>query len=38
MRAADAPSVFQQGMLRIARATTVAEKKWLSEALAELDG
>ncbi|MCX4447078.1 PadR family transcriptional regulator [Streptomyces sp. NBC_01789] len=38
VRAADAPSVFQQGMLRIARATTAAEKKWLSEALAELDG
>ncbi|MCX5225722.1 PadR family transcriptional regulator [Streptomyces sp. NBC_00233] len=32
------PDLFRRGMLRIARATGTAEKAWLTEALAELEG
>ncbi|KOU39990.1 PadR family transcriptional regulator [Streptomyces sp. WM6378] len=35
--AEQAPDLFRQGMLRIARATGTAEKKWLAEAIRELD-
>ncbi|WP_406508977.1 PadR family transcriptional regulator [Streptomyces sp. NBC_00212] len=35
--AEQAPDLFRQGMLRIARATGTAEKKWLAEAIKELD-
>ncbi|NGO76586.1 PadR family transcriptional regulator [Streptomyces sp. YC504] len=31
------PDLFRRGMLRIARATGTAEKKWLTEAIAELE-
>ncbi|CAM5375456.1 PadR family transcriptional regulator [Streptomyces xanthochromogenes] len=34
--AEQAPDLFRQGMLRIARATGAAEKKWLAEAIGEL--
>ncbi|MCX4980410.1 PadR family transcriptional regulator [Streptomyces sp. NBC_00572] len=32
------PDLFRQGMLRIARATGTAEKAWLTDALAALEG
>lgn len=35
--AEEAPDVFRQGMLRIARATGTEEKKWLTEAIDALD-
>lgn len=38
VRAEEAPDLFRQGMLRIARATTAEELKWLSEAIAGLEG
>lgn len=38
VRAERAPSLFRQGMLRIARATGAEEKKWLAEAIGELEG
>lgn len=38
VRAEEAPDPFRQGMLRIARATTAEERKWLAETLAALDG
>ncbi|MCF3124081.1 PadR family transcriptional regulator [Streptomyces arenae] len=38
VRAEEAPDPFRQGMLRIARATTVEEKAWLDEAIAGLEG
>ncbi|WP_411292689.1 hypothetical protein [Streptomyces sp. SDr-06] len=34
--AEQAPDVFREGMLRIARATTAEERKWLTDALARL--
>ncbi|MFI6941077.1 PadR family transcriptional regulator [Streptomyces sp. NPDC050418] len=37
VRAEDEPDPFRRGMLRIARATGTAEKKWLAEAIAELE-
>ncbi|WP_327356687.1 PadR family transcriptional regulator [Streptomyces sp. NBC_01304] len=37
VRAEDEPDLFRQGMLRIARATGNAEKKWLTEAIATLE-
>ncbi len=37
VRAEEEPDLFRQGMLRIARATGTAEKKWLAEAIAELE-
>lgn len=36
MSAEQAPDVFREGMLRIARATTAEERKWLTDALARL--
>ncbi|MEV5983142.1 PadR family transcriptional regulator [Streptomyces sp. NPDC052114] len=38
VRAEEAPDLFRQGMLRIARATTVEEKAWLDEAIGSLEG
>jgi len=38
VRAEEAPSIFRQGMLRIARATGTEEKKWLAEAIGSLEG
>jgi DNA-binding PadR family transcriptional regulator len=35
--AEQAPDLFRQGMLRIARATGTEEKKWLAEAIRQLD-
>ena len=35
--AEQAPDLFRQGMLRIARATGTEEKRWLAEAIRELD-
>jgi hypothetical protein len=32
------PDLFRQGMLRVARATSAEEKKWLAEALSALEG
>ncbi|MEU4347301.1 PadR family transcriptional regulator [Streptomyces sp. NPDC023838] len=37
VRAEEAPDLFRQGMLRIARATGTAEKKWLAEAIEALE-
>ncbi|MGW1888642.1 PadR family transcriptional regulator [Streptomyces sp. NPDC002004] len=37
VRAAEAGDLFRQGMLRVARATSTAEKAWLAETIAELD-
>jgi DNA-binding PadR family transcriptional regulator len=37
VRAEEAPDLFRQGMLRIARATSTEEKQWLSEAIAALE-
>lgn len=37
-RAEEADDPFRRGMLRIARATSRAEREWLSEALADLSG
>ncbi|MFD4996390.1 PadR family transcriptional regulator [Streptomyces buecherae] len=34
--AEDAPDLFRQGMLRVARATSEAERAWLAEAIATL--
>ncbi|MET9731518.1 PadR family transcriptional regulator [Streptomyces sp. NPDC006458] len=36
--AEEADDLFRQGMLRVARATGQAERKWLREAIAVLDG
>lgn len=36
VRAEEAGDLFRQGMLRIARATGDEEKRWLSEAIAQL--
>ncbi len=36
VRAEDAPDLFRQGMLRVARATSEAERSWLAEAIATL--
>lgn len=38
VKAEDAPTLFQRGMTRIARATARAEREWLHTAIAELDG
>lgn len=38
VRAEEMPDLFRQGMLRVARATSTEEKKWLSEALSALEG
>ncbi|MFD8970972.1 PadR family transcriptional regulator [Streptomyces sp. NPDC059593] len=38
VRAEEAPGIFRQGMLRIARATGTEEKKWLAEAIGRLEG
>lgn len=38
VRAERAPTLFRQGMLRIARATGAEERKWLAEAIGELEG
>ncbi|MER7740124.1 PadR family transcriptional regulator [Streptomyces sp. NPDC096538] len=38
MRAEEAPDLFRQGMLRIARATGAEERTWLDEAIAALEG
>lgn len=38
VRAEEAPDLFRQGMLRIARATGTEEKKWLAEAIGSLEG
>ncbi len=38
VRAEESPSLFRQGMLRIARATGTEEKKWLAEAIGSLEG
>ncbi|GAA0609484.1 PadR family transcriptional regulator [Streptomyces crystallinus] len=38
VRAEESPDLFRQGMLRIARATGTAEKKWLTEAIEALEG
>jgi DNA-binding PadR family transcriptional regulator len=38
VRAEEAPDPFRQGMLRIARATTAEERKWLDEAIDSLEG
>ncbi|MEU2243044.1 PadR family transcriptional regulator [Streptomyces sp. NPDC018338] len=38
VRAEEAPSIFRQGMLRIARATGTEEKRWLAEAIGSLEG
>ncbi|MEU7295036.1 PadR family transcriptional regulator [Streptomyces exfoliatus] len=38
VRAEEAPDLFRQGMLRIARATGAEEKKWLAEAITALEG
>ncbi|MFI0984318.1 PadR family transcriptional regulator [Streptomyces exfoliatus] len=38
VRAEQAPDLFRQGMLRIARATGTEEKKWLAEAIGSLEG
>ncbi|MFG2497868.1 PadR family transcriptional regulator [Streptomyces sp. NPDC048441] len=35
--AEEAPDLFRQGMLRIARATSTEEKKWLTEAISALE-
>ncbi|MYY85441.1 MULTISPECIES: PadR family transcriptional regulator [unclassified Streptomyces] len=37
VRAEEAPDLFRQGMLRIARATGTEEKAWLTEAIATLE-
>lgn len=37
VRAEEAGDLFQQGMLRVARATGEAEREWLAEAIARLD-
>lgn len=37
VRAEDAPDLFRQGMLRIARATGTEERKWLDEAIGRLE-
>ncbi|MEW2386803.1 PadR family transcriptional regulator [Streptomyces venezuelae] len=37
VRAEEAPDLFRQGMLRIARATGTEEKAWLAEAIATLE-
>lgn len=37
MTAEEAPDLFRQGMLRIARATGTEEKKWLTEAIDTLE-
>ncbi|MEV6164945.1 PadR family transcriptional regulator [Streptomyces sp. NPDC052052] len=36
--AEEAPDLFRQGMLRIARATGAEERKWLAEAIGSLEG
>ncbi|ANH93229.1 MULTISPECIES: PadR family transcriptional regulator [unclassified Streptomyces] len=38
VRAEEAPDLFRQGMLRIARATGTEEKRWLAEAIEALEG
>ncbi|MGW0733305.1 PadR family transcriptional regulator [Streptomyces sp. NPDC002851] len=38
VRAEDEPDPFRRGMLRVARATRKAERAWLTEMLAELEG
>ncbi|GAA2503687.1 PadR family transcriptional regulator [Streptomyces thermolineatus] len=38
VRAKDTEDLFRRGMLRVARATSRAEREWLTEALAELAG
>ncbi|MFI1562511.1 PadR family transcriptional regulator [Streptomyces sp. NPDC020490] len=38
VRAEEAPDLFRQGMLRIARATGAEERKWLEEAIGSLEG
>ena len=38
LRAEEAPDLFRQGMLRIARATGAEERKWLDEAIGSLEG
>lgn len=37
VRAEEMPDLFRQGMLRIARATSAEEKKWLAEAISSLE-
>ncbi|GGX98317.1 PadR family transcriptional regulator [Streptomyces anandii] len=37
VRAEEAPDLFRQGMLRIARATGTEERKWLQEAITSLE-
>ncbi|MER6129242.1 PadR family transcriptional regulator [Streptomyces sp. NPDC001795] len=38
VRAEEADDLFRQGMLRVARATGEAERTWLREAIAQLEG
>lgn len=38
VKSEDAPTVFRRGMNQIARATSKAEREWLTEAIAGLDG
>ena len=38
VRAEEAPDLFRQGRLRIARATGAEERKWLAEAIGSLEG
>lgn len=37
VRAEETDDLFRQGMLRVARATGEAERKWLADAIAQLD-
>ena len=36
--AEETDDLFRQGMLRVARATGEAERKWLAEAITQLEG
>lgn len=38
VRAEETDDLFRQGMLRVARATGEAERKWLAEAITQLEG
>jgi hypothetical protein len=38
VRAEETDDLFRQGMLRVARATGEAERAWLREAIARLEG
>ncbi|MFG1811208.1 PadR family transcriptional regulator [Streptomyces sp. NPDC049040] len=37
LRAEEMPDLFRQGMLRVARATSAEERKWLAEAIGSLE-